>query len=114
MSINNNTISRLGHLANVAAADIEKKYIELVELEAKKGTTGSDAELDTEIAQVNRDIDHDFSVIKLNDNFTEILKVEEKVQEEANHRKVKKEEDLRLLEVGQKGLSLNEVPAVRI
>lgn len=95
MSIDSGTISLMGHHAHSSMSDLEAKYLELANLQAQSDVYGLSPELKAEISGVQGDIDRDYEVIKVDENLTQILVVEQKVQEQANKRQLEKAAEMK-------------------
>lgn len=87
MSINAAAFQRAGESAREAVANIGALDAELNELKYEESKSGATPQLETQIAQVEKAEGHDTAVIQANFNLTQILVVEERVQEESAERK---------------------------
>ena len=94
MSIDYSSVSRSGDFANAALRDELAKMDEINLLDMKDKLSGTN-EHAGQIAQDEKAIDHDERVVKANQNITELLVTEQKVQQEAHRRAQEREAELK-------------------
>ena len=92
MEINNATLDQMGRFAREAYEDLFAKSAEIDLLELKDRLSGTHEHAD-QIAQDKGAMAHDSAVIKANEGLTQLLVMEQTVQEEARKRALKQKEE---------------------